>query len=179
MEFAPGLLSTTIDWPSASESFCVTTRVTLSVMPPGVYGTIHRMGFAGYWAAPQAGANRMQMQARRTMRRSSMDPPGELAESLHCAHGPQLFRRGTRLPGDGARLAARQPPEGPEREGRRARPSLEGRPVALAPHPRAKRLDRPVVAQGVGRHGLGPGAALHLRGGIGLRRRAAVDPVRP
>ena len=36
MLFAPGRLSTTIDWPSGPDIFCVTTRVTTSVMPPPV-----------------------------------------------------------------------------------------------------------------------------------------------
>ncbi len=47
MLFAPGLFSITMGWPSDSCSFCVTRRVTESVMPPGVYGTIHLIGFDG------------------------------------------------------------------------------------------------------------------------------------
>ena len=47
MEFAPGLFSITIGCPSRSSSFCATIRVTESVMPPGVYGTIHFTVFDG------------------------------------------------------------------------------------------------------------------------------------
>jgi hypothetical protein len=47
MLLAPGRFSTTIGWPSDSCSFMVTSRVTESVMPPGVYGTIHLMGLFG------------------------------------------------------------------------------------------------------------------------------------
>ena len=36
MLLAPGRLSTTIGWPSEVCIFCVTTRVTVSVMPPPV-----------------------------------------------------------------------------------------------------------------------------------------------
>ena len=38
MLFAPGRLSTTIGWPSGSGIFCVTMRVTTSVMPPAGVG---------------------------------------------------------------------------------------------------------------------------------------------
>ena len=53
------------------------------------------------------------------------------------------------------------------------------RPAALAPDPRQAGLGRAVLAEGMRRHRLERGAALHLRGGVRLRRHAAADPVRP
>src|SRR5258706_481509 len=50
MLLAPGLFSTTIGWPRFASSLCAMMRVSESVMPAGVYGTIHLMGRAGYCA---------------------------------------------------------------------------------------------------------------------------------
>src|SRR5262249_15561048 len=61
MLFAPGLFSMTMGCPMLSWTFCATRRVTVSVIPPGVYGTIHLIGLDGYWAA--AGNATMQRAA--------------------------------------------------------------------------------------------------------------------
>jgi hypothetical protein len=47
MLFAPGLFSMMIGWPSFSSRPLATSRVTESVIPPGVYGTIHLMAWVG------------------------------------------------------------------------------------------------------------------------------------
>ena len=44
---APGLFSTTTDWPSRSDSHCAMIRATVSVPPPGGNPTIHRNGCTG------------------------------------------------------------------------------------------------------------------------------------
>src|SRR5438045_9543396 len=54
MLLAPGLFSMMIGWPSLSSSPLATSRVTESVIPPGVYGTIHLMGLFGYAGCPHA-----------------------------------------------------------------------------------------------------------------------------
>src|SRR6266550_1656196 len=62
MELAPGLFSTTMVQPVCSCTFCRTIRVALSVMPPGGYGTIHRIGLAGHavpWACNAVEPSRM------------------------------------------------------------------------------------------------------------------------
>src|SRR4029453_8087359 len=48
IEFAPGLFSATMFHPVCSVTFCRTMRVALSVMPPGGYGMIQRMGLLGH-----------------------------------------------------------------------------------------------------------------------------------
>src|SRR5215471_19941008 len=48
---APGLFSTTTDWPHASVSFCAIRRPAKSSEPPGGNGTIRRTDFAGYACA--------------------------------------------------------------------------------------------------------------------------------
>ena len=55
----------------------------------------------------------------------------------------------------------------------------EGRLPPLAGHPRRAGLARLHVAGGARRDRLVAGAALHLRGGVGPRQRAADHPVRP
>src|SRR5258706_3142739 len=50
MLLAPGLFSTTTGWPRLASSFWAMMRVSESVMPAGVYGTIHLMGRGGYCA---------------------------------------------------------------------------------------------------------------------------------
>ena len=91
----------------------------------------------------------------------------------------ELFRRRSRVPRRSARLAGRESAAGPEGQDGELRPPLEGRSAALAQDPRQEGLGRAGVAEGMGRHRLERGAALHLRGGARLRRRAAADPVRP
>ena len=70
-------------------------------------------------------------------------------------------------------------PAGPARQDRQLRRARPRRPAALAQDPRQEGLGRARLAEGVGRHRLERGAALHLRGGVRLRRHAAADPVRP
>ena len=50
---APGLFSTTTDWPQTSCRRLETRRAVMSVEPPGVNGTTTRTGFAGQ-SAPAA-----------------------------------------------------------------------------------------------------------------------------
>src|SRR5690606_14614625 len=59
--FAPGLFSMTIGCLSFSDSFCITTRVTVSVAPPGVYGTMTLMGLSGQAACAAMGVARAAM----------------------------------------------------------------------------------------------------------------------
>ena len=44
---APPRLSTTTGCPRRSDSFCANVRPTMSVLPPGGYGTMNRIGFEG------------------------------------------------------------------------------------------------------------------------------------
>src|SRR5947209_9502187 len=48
---APGLLSTTIGWPSASERYCMASRPVESVPPPGGRATMQRIGRLGQVSA--------------------------------------------------------------------------------------------------------------------------------
>src|ERR1700681_4260338 len=48
---APGLFSTTTDWPQTSCSRLLTRRAVISVEPPGVNGTTTRTGLDGQTAA--------------------------------------------------------------------------------------------------------------------------------
>src|SRR5688572_33371524 len=48
---APPRLSAIICWPSAGESFSAMRRATVSVPPPGAFGTMMRMGLVGYCCA--------------------------------------------------------------------------------------------------------------------------------
>ena len=83
------------------------------------------------------------------------------------------------VPRRGARLAEGQPAARPARQDRELRRADARRPAALAQDPRQEGLGRALLAEGVGRHRLERRAALHLRGGVRLRRHAAADPVRP
>src|SRR5689334_6872383 len=58
MPFAPGRLSTTKPLPSASPSFCTTTRPMTSVACPGGNGMTTRTGFVGYaWPIAAGGTH--------------------------------------------------------------------------------------------------------------------------
>src|SRR5688572_5799970 len=46
----PGLLSTTAGWPQASVNFAARMRPSVSLKPPGGYGTTILIGLVGYWA---------------------------------------------------------------------------------------------------------------------------------
>ena len=76
-------------------------------------------------------------------------------------------------------LAARASARGSARQGHALSSPQPRGSAALASHPRRQGLDRAGVADRMGRHRLERGAALHLRGGVRLRRRAAAGPVRP
>src|SRR5437868_11317829 len=75
---APGLFSTTTDWPHTSCRRLEMSRAVMSVEPPGVNGTTTRTGFTGQ-STPAAlatdGAASMAAVAPRKRRRFSMDPP--------------------------------------------------------------------------------------------------------
>ena len=53
---APVRLSITTCWPTRSATFCPTSRAITSCEPPGVNGTMKRMGFVGYPAARASAA---------------------------------------------------------------------------------------------------------------------------
>ena len=64
---APGLLSTTTCWPSATDSFWATWRPMMSVAPPAGKGMTRRMGLAAGQAcaqAPEAAVARLSSSAR-------------------------------------------------------------------------------------------------------------------
>src|SRR3954469_2340625 len=91
MLFAPGLFSITIGCPSASDTRCVTTRVTLSVMPPGVYGTIQRMGLFGYGDWPHARpVASMAVSASRKRREIGMSCSPPRRQRLHRFRLPSM-----------------------------------------------------------------------------------------
>src|SRR6185503_6652638 len=163
MLFAPGLFSMMIACPSFSSSPFATRRVTESVIPPGVYGTIHLLGLFGYAGWPHAepasasDAAAAPMICRIDMVSSLLRPV-----RLHCSgHGPRLLPGRARLPRRGARLARREPPGRPSPQSGDARGNDARGPAALAPDPRRQGLDRALVAEGMGRHRLVGGAALH------------------
>src|SRR5258706_8946397 len=98
---------------------------------------------------------------------------------LALRHGPELLGRRAGISRPGARVAAREPPGGPARQGGRKRAPLEGGAAALARNPGPAGLDRAVLAAGIRRHRLERGAAIYLRGRMRLRRRAAAHSLRP
>lgn len=51
---APGRFSTTAATPQAAPRCCAIRRPRISVLPPGVYGTMIRMGLDGYVSPPVA-----------------------------------------------------------------------------------------------------------------------------
>ena len=64
---APGLLSTTTCWPSATDSFWATWRPMMSVAPPAGKGITRRMGLAAgqAWAqAPEVAVARLSSSAK-------------------------------------------------------------------------------------------------------------------
>src|ERR1700709_2059393 len=82
---APGLFSTTTDWPQSSCKRLETRRAVMSVEPPGVNGTTTRTGFAGQSAADArdgridgaaiAAAARLTKRRRFSMGTSGWDRP--------------------------------------------------------------------------------------------------------
>ena len=54
MPNAPGLFSTTNDWPRLCRICSATMRVTMSVAPPGPYGTTIFTGLTGYLSCADA-----------------------------------------------------------------------------------------------------------------------------
>jgi hypothetical protein len=52
--FEPAWFSTTTAWSSSSESFCPTTRATMSGAPPAGIGTISLIARDGYCASADA-----------------------------------------------------------------------------------------------------------------------------
>src|SRR5688500_14746535 len=82
MLLAPGLFSTTIVWPNASCSLPVSRRVTVSVIPPGVYGTTQRICRVGYGSAAAAQpATSASSNARQRFQAFIASPPWSV--SLH------------------------------------------------------------------------------------------------
>src|SRR5688572_12633682 len=54
MVLPPGRASTMMGWPQLSVSFGPTIRASRSVVPPGAYGLMMRIGLLGYCCAPAA-----------------------------------------------------------------------------------------------------------------------------
>src|SRR5260221_8266114 len=104
--------------------------------------------------------------------------PGTEPASPPRPQGPPILPGGGAGAQRGVPVAARKPPPGPEPQGRPLRRGDPRGPPTPAPEPRQAGLGRAVVAQRVGRHRLGRGAPLHLRGGVWLRRDAAAHPLR-
>src|SRR6185295_898208 len=68
---APGLFSTTIDWPRRGESLSAIARATMSTPPPGGNGAMKRMVLAGYgW--PSAGGAPASSRAATARRRRAL-----------------------------------------------------------------------------------------------------------
>src|SRR5688572_11664412 len=83
MPKAPGLFSVTNGCPSMLRSCSPSTRETMSVAPPGAYGTMIRTGLLGYlsWALAGPAAS-----ARQNVDRSS-DRNILMLSFLRCCHG--------------------------------------------------------------------------------------------
>src|SRR5436190_18769086 len=75
---APPTFSTTTGWPIRSDSFAASGREKPSVEPPGGKGTIHLIGFDGYWPkhAPltSSAAKRKNLIADPRKKRPGSDP---------------------------------------------------------------------------------------------------------
>ena len=99
------------------------------------------------------------------------DQTGDRGDS----HGPSLHTGRKRVPRRSARVLQGQPAGRHPQEGRRGHPLRQGRHRHLAAHPQQEGLGGAALAEGMGRHRLEPGAALHLQGGdaAGARARAA------
>src|SRR5688572_27510608 len=99
---APGLLSTTTCWLSATESFCARVRPRMSVAPPAGNGISRRSGLAAgqAWARAASGSHK----AAAIMQASSLFMMRELAGGLAAGtpedtwpallHGPRCMAAG-------------------------------------------------------------------------------------
>src|SRR5215212_1971855 len=85
---APGLLSTTTCCPSRRPRNSATTRALVSVTPPGVKGTMSRIGLAGQASWALAGADAKPKPAAASAAAASQRRRGvrgeEGAESIAC-----------------------------------------------------------------------------------------------
>ena len=93
-------------------------------------------------------------------------------------HGPSLHTGRKRVPRRGACVLQGEPAGRHPQESRRGHPLRQGRHRHLAAHPEQEGLGGAALAQGMGRHGLEPGAALYLQGGIAAGARARAAAVR-
>src|SRR4030088_3321935 len=96
---APGLFSTTTDWPQTSCRRLLTRRAVMSVEPPGVNGTTKRTDFVGQSAAKAReeimdGAATAAAVRPAKRRRFSMDasPPSGTPDGLGSRYFPQDWR---------------------------------------------------------------------------------------
>ena len=62
---APGLLSTATFWPNANASFGASARARMSVLPPGVKGTMMRIGLADCARSAKGAQRAVASMARR------------------------------------------------------------------------------------------------------------------
>src|SRR3546814_2042599 len=87
MPLAPGLFSTMTLCPRLSDMCLPTTRASMSVVPPGAYGTIMRMGLSGN-AAAWATSGEMQADATESKRnrRRSEEHTSELQSLMRISY---------------------------------------------------------------------------------------------
>src|SRR5690349_14991660 len=92
---APGLLSTTMGWPSALEAPSAAARAIRSLAPPAEKGTTRRIGLAGQaCAAAPLAARRAARPARRARRREGcMRCLQECAYAGKYRHAPARTER--------------------------------------------------------------------------------------
>src|SRR6476660_25764 len=97
---APPRLSITTGWPRLSCSFWPSTRPTMSVPPPGGYGTTRRIGRVGKGSAARAAAGniaapprRVKKSRRRIGHLERRGPRWVGAKAYHVASQSVLLRR--------------------------------------------------------------------------------------
>src|ERR1700686_577216 len=82
---APGLFSTTTDWPQTSCRRLETSRAVISVEPPGVNGTTTRTGLVGQ-SAPWAREASIDGAARAAAARPAKRRRFNMGNPLRCDH---------------------------------------------------------------------------------------------
>src|SRR5450631_4362206 len=87
---APGLFSTTTDWPQTSCRRLLTRRAVISVEPPGVNGTTTRTGLTGQ-SAPEARDTRIDGAAAAAAARPTKRRRFNMAHPLQTARLPQIM----------------------------------------------------------------------------------------
>src|SRR5688572_27806545 len=106
---APGRFSTTNGCPRRSDSLAANRRASVSLPPPGGYGTIMRTGFTGYdWAAAcKANSNRTPINPSLF----TVPPPCEWLPPVDCV-APRADQRHRERGEEKERLQLDRPPAG-------------------------------------------------------------------